>query len=49
MFIHGTLIDPNLKDQPTDFFDGEKVLVEVCFLLVVAASIWRIRQKKKLI
>ena len=41
MFIHGTLIDPNLKDQPTDFLDGEKVLVELCFLVVVAASIWR--------
>jgi methionine sulfoxide reductase heme-binding subunit len=41
MYVHGTLIDPNLKDQPTDFLDGEKVLVELCFLLVVAASIWR--------
>jgi methionine sulfoxide reductase heme-binding subunit len=41
MYVHGTLIDPNLKDQPTDFLDGEKVLVEICFLLVVAASIWR--------
>jgi predicted ferric reductase len=41
MYIHGTLIDPNLKDQPTDFLDGEKVQVELCFLLVVAAAIWR--------
>ena len=41
MFVHGTLIDPNLKDLPTDFLDGEKVLVELCFLIVVAASIWR--------
>ncbi len=41
MYIHGTLIDPELKDRPTDFFDGEKVLVEVCCLLVIAASIWR--------
>lgn len=41
MYVHGTLIDPNLKDLPTDFLDGEKVLVEGCFLLVVAASIWR--------
>jgi predicted ferric reductase len=49
MFVHGTLIDPTLKDQPPDFFDGEKVLVEGCFLVVVAASIWRVRQKKKLI
>src|SRR5262249_10522074 len=23
MFLHGTLIDPNLKNQPTDFLDGE--------------------------
>ena len=41
MYIHGTLTDPTLKEQPPDFLDGEKVLVEVCFLLVVAASIWR--------
>jgi predicted ferric reductase len=43
MYVHGTLIDPNLKDQPTDFLDGEKVLVELCFLIVVAASVWRWR------
>jgi predicted ferric reductase len=41
MFIHGTLIDQNLKNETPDFLDGEKVLVEGCFLLVVAASIWR--------
>src|SRR5579871_4561511 len=40
MYIHGTLIDPNLKDQPTDFLDGEKVQVELCFLLVLGAAIW---------
>jgi predicted ferric reductase len=49
MFIHGTLIDPDLKGGPPDFLDGEKVLVEGCFLVVVAASVWRVRQKKKLI
>jgi predicted ferric reductase len=43
MYVHGTLIDPNLKNQPTDFLDGEKVLVEVCFLIVAAAAIWRWR------
>jgi len=43
MYVHGTLIDPNLKNLPTDFLDGEKVLVEVCFLTVLAASIWRWR------
>lgn len=44
MFVHGTLIDPDLKDRPTDFLDGEKLLVEGCFLLVLFASIWRIRR-----
>ncbi|HEY3742816.1 MAG TPA: ferric reductase-like transmembrane domain-containing protein [Bryobacteraceae bacterium] len=43
MFIHGTLIDQNLKGQTPDFLDGEKVLIEGCFLLVVGASIWRWR------
>jgi len=43
MFVHGTLIDQNLKDQVPDFLDGEKVLVEACFLIVLAASIWRWR------
>jgi predicted ferric reductase len=43
MYVHGTLIDPNLKNQPTDFLDGEKLLVEACCLIAVAASIWRWR------
>jgi len=47
MFVHGTLIDQNLKavsaSQFPDFLDGEKVLVEGCFLVVLAASIWRWR------
>jgi predicted ferric reductase len=47
MYIHGTLTDPNLKDQPTDFLDGEKIQVELCFLLVLGASIWRWRFGKE--
>ena len=43
MFVHGTLIDQNLKGEVPDFFDGEKVLVEGCFLLVLFASLWRAR------
>jgi sulfoxide reductase heme-binding subunit YedZ len=43
MFVHGALIDQNLKGQAPDFLDGEKVLVESCFLVVLAASIWRWR------
>lgn len=44
MFVHGTLIDPDLKNRPTDFLDGEKVLVEGCAAAVVAGSIWRWRR-----
>jgi sulfoxide reductase heme-binding subunit YedZ len=44
MFIHGTLIDPDLKNRPTDFLDGEKLLVEGCGILAIAGSIWRIRR-----
>ncbi|HEV2444571.1 MAG TPA: ferric reductase-like transmembrane domain-containing protein [Candidatus Sulfopaludibacter sp.] len=47
MFIHGTLIDQNLKNETPDFLDGEKVLVEVCFLIVAAASIWRWKYGKE--
>jgi predicted ferric reductase len=43
LFIHGTLIDPNLKNLPTDFLDGEKLLIEGCCAVVIAASIWRLR------
>jgi len=47
MFVHGTLIDQNLKNETPDFLDGEKVLLEICFLVVVAASIWRFRYGKE--
>jgi sulfoxide reductase heme-binding subunit YedZ len=47
LFVHGTLVDPNLKNRPTDFLDGEKVLVEACFALLAAASVWRWRYGKE--
>ena len=43
MFLHGTLIDQNLKNGAPDLLDGEKILVEGCFLVVAAASVWRWR------
>ncbi|SPF55872.1 Ferric reductase domain protein transmembrane component, N-terminal domain (fragment) [Candidatus Sulfopaludibacter sp. SbA4] len=43
MYVHGTLIDQNLKNGPPDLLDGEKVLVEGCFVAVAAASVWRWR------
>ena len=40
---HGLLADPNLKNTPLDPFDAEKVLVEVCLLLILAGIYLRIR------
>ena len=47
VFVHGILIDPELKNNPPDLLDGEKVLVEICALLIVIATIWRIRYQPK--
>src|SRR6202021_4075302 len=47
MYIHGTLIDPNLKNQTTDFLDGEKVLGELCGLLGLAATIAPLRHGQR--
>jgi sulfoxide reductase heme-binding subunit YedZ len=42
-YVHGILTGPQLKDRPIDFLDGEKVYVELCMLLVIAAATLRIR------
>jgi predicted ferric reductase len=43
LYVHGTLLDQNLKDQPADLLDGEKIEVEACGALVLGASLWRLR------
>jgi methionine sulfoxide reductase heme-binding subunit len=47
LFVHGILIDPELKNRSPDVFDGEKVLVEICALLIFVATIWRIRYQPR--
>jgi len=47
VFVHGILIDPELKNNPPDLLDGEKVLVEICALLIIIATIWRVRYQPK--
>ncbi|RTL52352.1 MAG: hypothetical protein EKK39_06765 [Sphingobacteriales bacterium] len=41
--IHGIWMDPELKDRPVDFLDAEKLLSEICGLVLIAASVIRIR------
>ena len=43
--VHGLVMDPLLKDRPIDFFDAEKLLVEVCAILLIAAFIFRYKYK----
>jgi sulfoxide reductase heme-binding subunit YedZ len=45
-FIHGVIADPEVKNRPIDFIDAEKVYVEVCALLVIAAAAWRIHHRR---
>ena len=41
--IHGIVMDPELKDRPVDWLDGEKLLSEICAIVLVAATIIRWR------
>jgi predicted ferric reductase len=47
LFVHGILTNPQLNNSRIDPLDGEKVLVEVCLILAVAAVIWRVRRRHK--
>ena len=39
--VHGVVMDPQLKDRQVDYFDGEKVLSELCAVILIAGSIFR--------
>lgn len=41
--IHGVVMDPLLKDRPIDWFDAEKLIVELCGLVLIVASVIRYR------
>jgi DMSO/TMAO reductase YedYZ heme-binding membrane subunit len=47
-FTHGVIADPLLEGRPVDFIDAEKVYVEICAVLVAAATVWRIRHRRAL-
>ena len=41
--LHGIFMDPHLKNNQPDFFDGEKLLLEFCGLLLIVAFVLRYR------
>jgi predicted ferric reductase len=49
MFWHSLFTDPDLRNAPVDWFDGGKIFIEACILLMIAAGLLRARyyyQKK---
>jgi DMSO/TMAO reductase YedYZ heme-binding membrane subunit len=43
--VHGLVMDPLLKDRPIDLIDPEKLLVEACAILLIAAFALRYKYK----
>jgi len=49
LFVHGILTNQNLDNKSVDYFDGEKLYIEICLLVVVVVSgwAWQFRAKKQ--
>ncbi len=51
--IHGIVMDPELKDRPIDWLDGEKLVSEICGLVLVVAMViryrWHLRHRRLLL
>lgn len=41
--FHGVFMDQHLQNMKPDYFDGEKLLLEVCGIALLAASVWRFK------
>jgi sulfoxide reductase heme-binding subunit YedZ len=48
--IHGIVMDPELKDRPIDWLDAEKLVSEICGLVLIAAMViryrWHLRHRR---
>lgn len=45
--VHGLLMDPLLKDRPTDWIDAEKAFSEICMILILVAGYYRYQYFRK--
>ncbi|HKW62100.1 MAG TPA: ferric reductase-like transmembrane domain-containing protein [Candidatus Acidoferrum sp.] len=50
LFFHSLFTQPALKGDPIDWFDGGKLFVECCFVLIAVVSLlrWRYSRRKAL-
>ena len=46
--VHGVVMDPQLKNRSIDLLDAEKILSEVCFIVLAVAVFYRVRYQSKL-
>jgi hypothetical protein len=45
--VHGFKMDPELKDRPTDWLDGEKLVCWACFLILLVATWIRLKYHQR--
>jgi len=45
--VHGIFMDPDLKDRPVDWLDAEKLLPEICGIVLIAATIISYRHYRR--
>jgi methionine sulfoxide reductase heme-binding subunit len=41
--VHGLVMDPELKDRPIDWLDAEKLVSEICGVVLIVAAVIRLR------
>jgi methionine sulfoxide reductase heme-binding subunit len=46
LFWHSLFTDPTLKNSPVDWFDGGKLFVEACVVIILAAAVLRWRHSR---
>ncbi|HEV2482900.1 MAG TPA: ferric reductase-like transmembrane domain-containing protein [Puia sp.] len=51
--IHGIVMDPELKDRPIDWLDAEKLVSEICGVVLIVAMViryrWHLRHRRPLV
>jgi len=45
--FHGIFMDQHLQNMRPDYFDGEKLLLEICGIVLIIASVWRFKYHLK--
>ncbi len=46
--VHGIVMDPELKDRPVDWMDAEKLLSEICGVVLIAATFIRYKHYRRM-